>query len=77
MNARRKAGIKLWTPWRHIGRGSGEFTFGRVCLSIYTEQTPQLRYGSRPGNKRMTGHMWFRAFHLWVGPLLFMVRRWR
>lgn len=80
VSARTDAGIKLWTPWPHIGRGAGDVCLGRVCISVYTEQTPMLNWHirkARPQDGKKLKHLRFRAFSICVGPVMVSLRRWR
>lgn len=83
--ARREARVPVWTPWPHIGRGSGEITVGRVCLDIYFRWS---RFGewfrkprfivSPPEPERSDWHPGaaYRAFTFAFGPVHFLLRRW-
>lgn len=79
MSTRTDAGIKLWTPWPHIGRGSGELCIGRLCFDIHTDQTWRWwLFNRRPGraNPSHPAHR-FAAYAFGFGPILIIVRRWR
>lgn len=79
MSARADANIKVWTPWRHIGRGSGELCIGRVCFDIHTEQPWRWFLFSRRKpipNPQHPAHG-FGAFAIAFATFLLIVRRWR